>query len=230
MRKKPQNPPTQTRDAGAPLLRTQTVHSPERRGVLTGQVQPAHNLIRVVRGPDGQIVPDIAHKLPGRGAWLELDRAAWGDGALVKKLPAALSRSFRQKVDKTDLPIDFPALLDRLLAQRCLDRLGLMRKAGTLTLGFEKITQAARDGRIAALVHARDAGADGVAKLARLCSGNTARVQLFSGEELSLSLGREHVVHAALHSSGGVANFLVDARRLALVRGDQAAITIIGEG
>ena len=43
---------------------------PERRCIATGEVQPKHGLIRFVVGPDGQIVPDLSEKLPGRGIWV----------------------------------------------------------------------------------------------------------------------------------------------------------------
>ncbi len=33
-------------------------------------------LIRFVAGPDGQVVPDLARKLPGRGMWVAADRAS----------------------------------------------------------------------------------------------------------------------------------------------------------
>ena len=49
---------------------------PERRCIVTGEVQPKAGLIRFVAGPDGQVVPDLAEKLPGRGIWVTADRAA----------------------------------------------------------------------------------------------------------------------------------------------------------
>ena len=47
---------------------------PERRCIVTGDVQPKAGLVRFVVGPDGQIVPDLADKLPGRGIWVTADR------------------------------------------------------------------------------------------------------------------------------------------------------------
>jgi predicted RNA-binding protein YlxR (DUF448 family) len=49
---------------------------PERKCIATGEVQPKHGLIRFVIGPEGQIAPDLAEKLPGRGIWVAADRAA----------------------------------------------------------------------------------------------------------------------------------------------------------
>ena len=49
---------------------------PERRCIATGEVQPKRGLIRFVVGPEGEIFPDLAEKLPGRGIWVAADRAA----------------------------------------------------------------------------------------------------------------------------------------------------------
>ncbi len=51
---------------------------PERKCIATGDVQPKHGLIRFVVGPDAQIVPDIAGKLPGRGIYVAADRVSFG--------------------------------------------------------------------------------------------------------------------------------------------------------
>src|SRR5271167_3598140 len=47
---------------------------PLRRCVLTRQRLPKERMIRFVVGPDRQIVPDLAAKLPGRGIWLSASR------------------------------------------------------------------------------------------------------------------------------------------------------------
>src|SRR5580692_10481389 len=44
--------------------------APERRCIVTGEVMPQARLIRFVAGPAGEIVPDVAGNLPGRGLWL----------------------------------------------------------------------------------------------------------------------------------------------------------------
>lgn len=59
--------------------------TPERRCIVTGEVQPKAGLIRFVAGPDGEVVPDLAEKLPGRGFWVVADRQAL-DKAAAKGL------------------------------------------------------------------------------------------------------------------------------------------------
>ena len=59
--------------AGQPKDRSD---GPERKCIATGEVQPKTGLIRFAVSPDGQVVPDLAEKLPGRGIWVSADRAA----------------------------------------------------------------------------------------------------------------------------------------------------------
>ena len=56
--------------------RVKTRDDPERRCIATGEVQPKRGLIRFAVGPDGQIVPDVLEKLPGRGIWVAAERSA----------------------------------------------------------------------------------------------------------------------------------------------------------
>ena len=58
----------------------------------TGEVRPESEIIRVVVGPDGQVVPDISAKLPGRGAWVGASR----DAVLQAVKTKAFARSFKQ--------------------------------------------------------------------------------------------------------------------------------------
>jgi len=43
--------------------------------IVTREVRDEQELIRFVRGPDGEVVPDLERKLPGRGVWVGLNRA-----------------------------------------------------------------------------------------------------------------------------------------------------------
>ena len=67
---------------------------PERKCIATGESQPKAGLIRFCLGPDGQIVPDVMGKLPGRGIYVSAYRDAL-DKAAKKNL---FSRAARQPV------------------------------------------------------------------------------------------------------------------------------------
>ncbi|MBK5921464.1 hypothetical protein CCR80_10530 [Rhodothalassium salexigens] len=193
--------------------------APERRGILTGDTAPAETLIRLARGPAGEIVPDVAAKLPGRGCWLEPDRAALETALAKRRFQGLAARGFKAPVSAEQVPGDLADWIDRLLARRCLDRLGLERGAGHVVTGFEKVAEALRRGQTAVLIHAADAAADGRAKLDRLAGAGVTVVDLFDRQELSLALGRGNVVHAAVNPSGGARTLLLDVKRLARYRG-----------
>src|ERR1700722_14265914 len=74
-------------DERAPEARGESARDQEkeRRCIVAGEIVPAHRLIRFVADPDGKIVPDVAARLPGRGAWVTASRAAITQ-AVEKKL------------------------------------------------------------------------------------------------------------------------------------------------
>jgi uncharacterized protein len=167
-----------------------------RHCIVSGEAKPIGEMIRYVVAPDGGIVPDIAHKLPGRGAWVSARRAALL-AAIERK---SFARAFR---GKGVAGAELPALVERLLQQAALNALSMANKAGQVVSGFERVKAALGEGRIEVLVHAGDAGADGIRKFdAALKSAERdekpAIIRVFTGEQLDLALGRPNVVHAGL--------------------------------
>ncbi len=185
----------------------QETSGPERRCVLSQASGPRALLIRLVVGPDGQVAADLGEKLPGRGAWIGTDRALFDTAVRKGKLRGALARAFRHNA----LVID-DDLGDRIAAglqRRAFDRLGLENRAGHLIWGFERVGDALLKGGVRLLLHAADAGADGVSKLEarrRGASPDTVSLTLPVGRRpLSVALGRENVVHAAIGNAGSAA-------------------------
>ncbi|WP_417459639.1 DUF448 domain-containing protein [Kordiimonas sp.] len=194
----------------------------ERRCILNHEAKPEDVLVRLALGPDGMIVPDVAARLPGRGMWVSVDgdalRAAVKDGKLAK----AASRSLKTTIRRESVPEDLVDLLDRLLSRRCLDRLGLEKRAGNLVTGFDKIKIALTKkgaGKPALLFAASDGADDGRRKIKAAVGADVPVVSLFDREVLSKALGRENVVHALLLSSGGAEKLKADIGRLLSLRG-----------
>jgi len=175
--------------------------------------------MRFVVGPDGSVVPDLKHRLPGRGVWITARRH------LVEE--AVRKRAFGRGL-KADAktPADLPEALDRLLEQSALDALSMAHKAGQVVLGFAKVEAAVATMAVAALVRARDAGAEGGRKLAAALRRRTDRVaeakivEAFTSAQLDLALGRLNVVHAALLAGRTSETFLVRWRILESFRAD----------
>lgn len=190
---------------------------PERRCLVSGAAGAADTLIRFAVDPGGNVVPDVAGRLPGRGLWVTAGRGLV-DQAVAKKL---FARAARRQVRA---PQDLAAQTEAALAQRCGEFLGLARRAGEVYTGFDAVAAALASGKVAVLVTAADAGAHGREKLGGKARGLPA-VDWLAAEELSLALGRENVVHAALAPGGLGERFLREARRLRGFRGVGEAAT-----
>ncbi|MCL6740930.1 DUF448 domain-containing protein [Sphingomonas sp. RB56-2] len=173
---------------------------PERSCILSRRTAPREELIRLALGPDGQIAPDVRARAPGRGAWIGVGRNAIDEANAKGKLKGALARAFKSK----DLlvPADLGERIETSLRQQALDRLGLEARGGTLINGAERVEVAARQGKVALLIHAADAGEDGRRRLDqawRVGGGGPQGLVFPEGRTiLSMALGRENVVHIAL--------------------------------
>lgn len=185
--------------------------------VTRAELPPAQ-LIRFVRAPDGEIVPDLEHRLPGRGVWLTCARETVEKAIKTK----AFARSLRSDVR---VPADLAERLDLMLAKRASDTLALANKAGLVVTGFDKVETALEKGSVKALLQGRDAAADGRGKLDRKFTAiqrekgiEAAIIDNLTIAQMSLAIGRPSVVHAALLPGGLAKRFMREAERVARYR------------
>lgn len=159
---------------------------------------PGALAIRFARSPDGGLVPDLAEKLPGRGAWIAADSTAL-ERALKKR---SFERAFGAGVvpEPAD-PDAFTQNIDTLLRERALDRLGLARKAGEVVTGADSVARA-RD-RLVGYVHPAGISADSIRKL-HYCLEESVRenhIELpVDAEAFGAAIGLPGVVHVGLLS------------------------------
>ena len=167
----------------------------ERRCVASGETAGPDRLVRVALSPDGVVTPDIAAKLPGRGAWVTADRKAV-DKAVAKGL---FNRAFERPVAA---PEDLADQFEALLASRALSLIGLARRAGRLAMGYDAVKLALSKGEAAAWrIEALDGSQDGRGKLDRLAAKaapDLRTIGCFSADALGEALGRAGVVHALM--------------------------------
>ena len=109
-----------------------TEQTSARTCVATRAVRPPKDLIRFVAGPDSEIVPDIAHKLPGRGIWVTCHRDAVQRAVAKHAFPRALRRKVRVEPD-------LATRVEGLLIRRALDHLSICNKAGLVLCGLGKV-------------------------------------------------------------------------------------------
>lgn len=188
----------------------------ERRCIATGAVLPAETLVRFVVSPDGEVVPDLDGKLPGRGIWLSADPTAFAK-ALAK---GDFSKAAKAKV--TVRP-DLADHVAHLISERLKADLGMARRAGFVDSGFDGVMRAL-DKRIApaVLFHAADASDDGRRKLRSAMKSreiDARSIDILTRDELSLALGRENVVHAAIRPGALAERLILNSTRLAGLQG-----------
>ena len=188
---------------------------PLRRCIVRGESGPTDPLLRFVLGPDGSVVPDLAARLPGRGAWVTADRETLSK-ACARNL---FSRAFKAPAR---VPPDLAESVEQGLARRLVDALALARKAGLATAGFDAVKTRLKQGPAAALIEAADGAEGGRAKL-RPLAGEATVVDTLSSAELGLAFGREFVIHAVLDSGGAADRVIREHRRLAGFRPPPAA-------
>ena len=89
---------------------------------------------------------------------------------------------------KLVVPPDLGDLIERLLARRCIELLGLARRAGQAIVGFEKVKAELKSRRGALLLAANDGAADGREKIKALAPA-LPLIELLRIDELGAAFG-----------------------------------------
>jgi predicted RNA-binding protein YlxR (DUF448 family) len=177
---------------------------PERKCILSGEHASRDALIRLAISPDGDVLPDVLARAPGRGAWIGVPRADLEIALTKGKLRGALARAFKGAA--LTIPEDLSQRIEAALLRAFTDRLGLEMRAGKLLVGSDRIAENARAGKVRWLAHAADAAEDGSRKLDQAWrvgeeaegSGLRGVTLPLDRAALSVALGRDNVVHLAL--------------------------------
>jgi uncharacterized protein len=197
---------------GPEVQRVADQSGPQRRCLVTGAVHDRETLLRFVVGPDGHLTPDIAIRLPGRGLWLTPRRD------IVER--AVMKRAFaRAACRPLAIPEGLANQVEALLVQRCVDGVGIARRAGIAVCGFERVSEAASHGKVAVLLAALD-GAQGARRKLEGLGRGAPLLRVLTAEELGAAFGREHVVNASIGSGPLSRRLLLDAQKLAGFRAD----------
>ena len=206
-------------DIHKPLSKTLSRGGGERRCVATGRSGPKQELIRCIVAPNGQLVPDLAGKLPGRGIWLACNRNAVFTATKRKLFTWSAKRS-------VSVPEDLAQIIEDGLVERAISTLGLARRAGFLVAGMAKVEAALRTAGVMLRIEARDGAANGQRKLNALAP-NIKLLSSLSMAELGRVFGRDRVVHVVYLGSNEQTNkssllerVQLDYARLAEFRGD----------
>src|SRR6478672_7858907 len=163
-------------------------NGPQRTCIATGETGAPDRMIRFVVGPEGDVVPDLARRLPGRGIWVKAERAIV-EQAVAKK---AFARAARAAVKAA---ADLPQRVEQLLLQRTLEDVARARRAGRAVAGFVKVEQMLGQRRVGLLIVADEADGDGLGKLQ---ASGLPLERLGSAAHLGGVFGRDQAVYVAV--------------------------------
>jgi len=176
----------------------------ERTCITTRQTLPPHRLIRFVAAPDGYAVPDLAGRLPGRGAWV----TATQDEILTAEKRGLFRKNIGCGLYCCDQTISSVA---SQLRARALSIAGLARRAGILLGGSGKLQA---EGHFIGLL---------VSDNASLRESNKLRSKLavewvarnFNAEELGQICGRESLSFVGVRACTdyGAAKLIINLRQ-----------------
>src|SRR6202007_1163731 len=99
---------------------------------VSREQRPVDELIRFVVSPQGEVVPDIKRKLPGRGLWISASRQMVADAVRRHQF----SRGFKRDVRVAE---NLAADTEALLARSAVEALAIAAKAGQVISGFAKV-------------------------------------------------------------------------------------------
>src|SRR5437764_14499978 len=90
---------------------------------VSREVRPIDELIRFVVSPQGEVVPDLKRKLPGRGMWVSASRRAVAEAVRRNQFSRGFKRDLR-------IAPTLAADTEGLLLRSVIDALAMAAKAG----------------------------------------------------------------------------------------------------
>lgn len=160
---------------------------PQRSCLGCREIKAKDDLLRFVLDPEGNVVPDLAKKLPGRGAYTCFSRSCL-ETAVKKR---QFGRSFKGMA-KTAPAEEMLSLVSALQAERISATIAMANKAGRVVSGSDKVMDALRKGSVAVLILAEDISGESAAKFLAIAGKTGVDSFRFSHkEQLGSPLGKD---------------------------------------
>ena len=166
---------------------TREAKGPQRTCIACRKSKDQGQLVRFVVAPDGQILVDYRHRLPGRGAYTCIDLGCLKNAVDRKQFQRGFHGSCRE--------ISWAALCEGLktaLQQRIENLLGMAKKAGRYVSGSNAVIGSLRQGSgLAAVFIAEDISAGIAEKIYELSNRHQVPcVKMFSKGKLGQLFGK----------------------------------------
>ncbi len=182
--------------------------------LVSRQAFPREEMLRfVVEEETATLYFDVSEKLPGRGLWIHADKGSL-DQAVARKV---FSKAARKQIQ---VPADFSEKIYDALKAHCLSLVGLARKSGVLTAGFENVKKALESKKVALAFEASDGSTRETSRLFRP-EEESMICRIFSRAELSLITGQDAQTHVALFAGPLAERILKNIYKLKLFFEDE---------
>ena len=183
---------------------------PQRSCLGCRQSRDRDALIRFVLSPQGELVPDIEAKLPGRGAYTCVS-ATCLQAALKQR---QFSRAFKREV-VTLMPDEMTGQIDSIMQRRILGYLGLANKAGQVISGGSLVSDAIRGGNKPGLILVASDVSESIGeKIELLAAVNHIRCfRTMKKDDFGAILGKAPRSAVAIRAGGFVAQLRYEIER-----------------
>jgi len=192
---------------------------PQRSCIGCREVRGQDDLVRFVRAPDGAVLVDYRHKLPGRGAYTCLSRQCLERAVKRRQFERAFKLSCQPVTAAT-----LAAALAQSVAQRLASLLGMARKSSQFLSGGNQVLDALdRPQELAVVILADDISAGVAAKLTGKAHGGGVPCLSFGTKaDLGQLLGRGERSVAALLKGPLAAAFMTEWHRYQAINAECA--------
>jgi predicted RNA-binding protein YlxR (DUF448 family)/ribosomal protein L30E len=185
--------------------------APQRTCIACRETKKQHELLRFVLSPDGILLPDLQHKLPGRGAYTCLNYSCIRKACERKQF----SRAFRQEGEAV-APEALRERIIRSMENRIASYLALANKAGKVVSGSDLVADFLRKKSTAKRIVflAADISEDIGQRMRTLAEVNhVVHVTLFDKERYGELLGKGLRSVVAVHGDGFVETLIMEIER-----------------
>jgi len=203
------------------MSRQKQQEKPQRSCLGCRQSRDRDALVRFVLSPQGDLVPDIEARLPGRGAYTCVNHAC----LKVAVKQRQFSRAFKCEV-VTAAPDEVAGQVTGVMQRRLLGYLGLANKAGQVISGGSLVSEAIRGGHKPGLILIAVDVSESIGEKIELLAKvhQIACFRIMKKEEFGAILGKAPRSAVAIRAGGFVAqltheieryrNFLGEVRNL----------------
>lgn len=192
------------------MSRQKQLEKPQRSCLGCRQSRDRDALIRFVLSPQGELVPDIEAKLPGRGAYTCVS-APCLQAALRQR---QFSRAFKREV-VTQTPDEMTGQVSGIMQRRILGYIGLANKGGQVVSGGSLVSDAIRGGHKPGLILIATDVSEAIGEKIELLAAvhHIACLRIMKKEDFGAILGKAPRSALAIRAGGFVAQLKYEIER-----------------